>query len=639
MNINFIINIYLKQVYNKFIINKESRIHYKMPNSFNNNVKNSPFGNRSFRATSGQSDGRWGSPHNGIDIVVDGNNRSVYSTTDGTVVGICNLNDRNGNDFGCYVAVMDKDGVIRRYQHLNDFASGLKVGDTVKAGQLIGEMGNKGGGSQGAHLHYEVFYATDVNGNFINDPNTLINNSSTNSGLSHYDNYLDAAKDLGIGSFNNQPYGSYSGLGDNRSTEETNGKAQKSGLRQWRNGAGSGTGTFNGEDFNPDTQSYTDIKNNGADGQKKFPVEEYRKDSDEYKTYSGSFGEPINENGDAIEYYESDRIPENHFGQVNIDNSKDSAATVSGSQIFEPDKYATSFEKYNNIYGLEKEFFETGFSYIFMTKPDINLEGSDDSFAKYLCNNFPIIKDSLNYSRDSSNKVPVFIPLITNSYASIGGIDDVSANQIEMNETYRGFKLILPAGDSGSYSAGTLNINFREQNPPLITYLHKAWYDYCKGVRRGDINPLLDAQTNRVVDYASSLYYFVTDPDGETLRFWAKYTGIIPISIPYSIFSSNPGQHDVPQASITYIYSYRELFNLDIITDFNDTMSNSARIYYFNANETDRQFTASSMSSNNSDILSDTSARTALESNGINDYYFNRIFITRDGYNFKLIMN
>ncbi|SCG33970.1 FG-GAP-like repeat-containing protein [Micromonospora halophytica] len=47
------------------------------------------------------------------------------------------------------------------YAHLNDFAPGLGVGDSVRQGQLIGHVGNtSANGNFGPHLHYEVRYGS-----------------------------------------------------------------------------------------------------------------------------------------------------------------------------------------------------------------------------------------------------------------------------------------------------------------------------------------------------------------------------------------------------------------------------------------------------------------------------------------------
>ncbi|MFE6076713.1 M23 family metallopeptidase [Paenibacillus sp. NPDC057886] len=62
----------------------------------------------------------------------------------------------SGSGFGNYgivVAIKDDKGYLHVYAHLS--AAGVKVGQQVKRGQLIGKQGSTGI-SSGAHLHYEV---------------------------------------------------------------------------------------------------------------------------------------------------------------------------------------------------------------------------------------------------------------------------------------------------------------------------------------------------------------------------------------------------------------------------------------------------------------------------------------------------
>lgn len=60
--------------------------------------------------------------------------------------------------YGNIVYIDHADGAQTRYAHLNKFAPGIKRGDTVEAGQLIGYVGTTGR-STGPHLHFELYLA------------------------------------------------------------------------------------------------------------------------------------------------------------------------------------------------------------------------------------------------------------------------------------------------------------------------------------------------------------------------------------------------------------------------------------------------------------------------------------------------
>jgi murein DD-endopeptidase MepM/ murein hydrolase activator NlpD len=99
---------------------------------------------------------RWGVVHYGIDLA----NRigtPIYAVTDGTVIS-----SGPASGFGMWVRLRHPGGWISVYGHIN--RSLVHVGETVKAGEKIAEMGNRGE-STGPHLHFEVW---DPKGKKIN---------------------------------------------------------------------------------------------------------------------------------------------------------------------------------------------------------------------------------------------------------------------------------------------------------------------------------------------------------------------------------------------------------------------------------------------------------------------------------------
>ena len=87
--------------------------------------------------------------HTGVDYGV-AENTQVFAVKDGVVVSAKDAGDKG---FGKSIAIKHGDGYTSLYAHLN--AHGVKAGDTVKAGQVIGLSGNTGH-SSGPHLHFEV---------------------------------------------------------------------------------------------------------------------------------------------------------------------------------------------------------------------------------------------------------------------------------------------------------------------------------------------------------------------------------------------------------------------------------------------------------------------------------------------------
>ena len=99
--------------------------------------------------------------HEGVDIIVD-EGTPVLSVCNGTItkMGWLTLG-------GWRIGVEDAFGVYHYYAHLSAYAEGLEIGDTVRAGDVLGFVGSTGYGPVGTsdqmvpHLHFGV-YVNDV---------------------------------------------------------------------------------------------------------------------------------------------------------------------------------------------------------------------------------------------------------------------------------------------------------------------------------------------------------------------------------------------------------------------------------------------------------------------------------------------
>jgi murein DD-endopeptidase MepM/ murein hydrolase activator NlpD len=95
---------------------------------------------------------RWGVTHYGIDLAAP-IGTPIFAFTDGVV-------EESGpaSGFGMWVVLRHQDGTRTVYGHIN--RSFVSAGQTVKAGQEIAEVGNRGQ-STGPHLHFEIWDAAE----------------------------------------------------------------------------------------------------------------------------------------------------------------------------------------------------------------------------------------------------------------------------------------------------------------------------------------------------------------------------------------------------------------------------------------------------------------------------------------------
>jgi murein DD-endopeptidase MepM/ murein hydrolase activator NlpD len=102
-----------------------------------------------------------GRPHNGIDMS-GGSQNKILAAESGKVIDAensCVVGDRGcGGGFGNLVYIQHEGewaGYVTRYAHLRTGSVTVKIGDSVKKGQVIGAEGDTGA-SGGDHLHFEV---------------------------------------------------------------------------------------------------------------------------------------------------------------------------------------------------------------------------------------------------------------------------------------------------------------------------------------------------------------------------------------------------------------------------------------------------------------------------------------------------
>ena len=103
--------------------------------------------------------------HQGMDFEATAGD-NVYAVMDGTVKKVVTNDFLNEN----YVTIAHTGGVTSTYRYVNA-TEGLKAGDTVKRGDVIGTVAAVGGMemNEGEHLHFEM----SVDGRTV-DPNTYL---------------------------------------------------------------------------------------------------------------------------------------------------------------------------------------------------------------------------------------------------------------------------------------------------------------------------------------------------------------------------------------------------------------------------------------------------------------------------------
>lgn len=255
----------------------------------------------------------------------------------------------------------------------------------------------------------------------------------------------------------------------------------------------------------------------------------------------------------------------------------------------------TSFDRFRNA-GLVDFKLHKAFPRVFFTRPDLNLfeegvvsnpnarftlpsnlnaEVGSDSWFYHTYKTDPHLIASLTTAFTSMH---AFNPFLSN-YASSFDISDERLETVEHGETYTGWKVKYARHNIGSKTAGNFSISYDETNKTEVYKIHKAWVDYMAKVYRGEFRAKQRYITEKRLDYACSVYYFVCGEDGETVLFWSKYIGVFPVSVPSSQFAWS--KNDIikhPENTVEYEYSWKEDCEYASLVDFNFNAGGTATI-------------------------------------------------------------
>lgn len=224
-----------------------------------------------------------------------------------------------------------------------------------------------------------------------------------------------------------------------------------------------------------------------------------------------------------------------------------------------------------------------GIPHVFFTTPMMNFNGNNcmtDGFLSYMRRMHTDWLSTLSYQSTTNDSDVVsttspFIKLLYNSTLEFQTKDNISKTK-EVGETYYGYKETLPASNVDSEVGDEITITFGDWKNQPVLHILNAWFIYHNLIRRGEIYPNYHAIEYSYLDYVSTIYYFITEMDNQTLQYWAKFTGVAPISVPFSAFSSDYQTHDILKYSANFVYSFKEDMNPDILLDFNDVANGCA---------------------------------------------------------------
>ena len=234
------------------------------------------------------------------------------------------------------------------------------------------------------------------------------------------------------------------------------------------------------------------------------------------------------------------------------------------------------------------------FGHVFIMRPDLNIlkaQGSSADFElnsntandprfSYVAKNNPTVIRNLSRYGYSGH----YFSMLLSNAATTSSIQDEALKTDTYGDTWTGHKIPYGKHNSESMSSGQFDIRYEDDNLLSIYQLHKLWVEYISRVYRGTFVATDKNIREKILDYATSVYYFLCADDFETIIFWAKYTGVFPNNVPSSTVGSwsLDSPLKMPAYEITYSYAFKEEYNPFLFTEFNNMSPGLSQSYVNN---------------------------------------------------------
>jgi len=106
----------------------------------------------------------------------------------------------------------------------------------------------------------------------------------------------------------------------------------------------------------------------------------------------------------------------------------------------------------------------------------------------------------------------------------------------------------------------------------LLMNIMQIWVKYIEVMYEGQAGLRCVPRQAGNLDYLGALYYFVLEPDGQSISHWGRYTGIYPTGVPWSSIQMGSGSSDIPEFTVNFRCQWHEWNNVAVLHDFNFLM-------------------------------------------------------------------
>ena len=225
----------------------------------------------------------------------------------------------------------------------------------------------------------------------------------------------------------------------------------------------------------------------------------------------------------------------------------------------------------------------TAREFLFFTKPDLNIYARDDSTG--ILQGGPILNPALQnyaYWRDLANTKSRIIKALQSSVDPQDNFNHLLQNQVISNLEIPGLTAESIDTPTNMYGVGfsyrgsseasddnpEFSLEFKDTKWLDVYYYFKTYEEYETLKHHGTIRPWKRYIENKVLHDQISIYKFLVGEDMETIIYYGKYYGVIPMTLPRDVFSSGTFDNGISY-SVNFKAAFFEDMKPEIIGDFN----------------------------------------------------------------------
>lgn len=281
----------------------------------------------------------------------------------------------------------------------------------------------------------------------------------------------------------------------------------------------------------------------------------------------------------------------------------DMESVLAANQIFDKDGI-DRYGKFNRYGYIDPHSIDqVSREFLFFTKPDLNIFNgvTDNSELNEKLKLIPFFLEAyernrnalkqLQYSVANANGIlNPFMYLLSNTVTSKLDLPSISAESRESTPNIMGTAIQYRGHSYKSDNGYDFSLSFTDTSNLELYALVKAYDEYIRLLKVGEIEPKRDHIINRIIPEQFSIYKFLIGNDGETILYYAKLTGCYFTDVPRSDMS-DPG-NDGFKYSISFHAQFVEDSNPMIINEFNrispaNNSNNYADVYNYKNNVVD----------------------------------------------------